>query len=171
MTVVARFEVIPTREGSMADAVAGAVGALEEFEVNYETTPTDTVIEADDPSEVFEAVEAAHRGVAGDRVITTVEIDDERTRDRPREDRVASVERRLGHPAKRESQKSVESGDAVASATGDPGGGDPDRYGGPRRSRAPTAERRRPVRDRGATPSDAGPSGSQYLRTMSPHTD
>ncbi len=172
MTVVARFEVIPASEGSMSDAVASAVAALEAFEVNYETTPTDTVIEADDLSEVFDAVEAAHRAVAGDRVITSVEIDDDRTRDRPREDRVASVERRLGHPAKRERQKSAESGDAVASATGDRrAAGGPDRYGGPRRSRTPTAEPPRHVRDAGAPQTEPRRTGSRYLRTTSPRSD
>ncbi|WP_337250855.1 thiamine-binding protein [Halorussus caseinilyticus] len=108
MSVVARLEVIPTREGSMTDAVASAVGALEDFEVSYETTPTDTIIEADDPTEVFAAAEAAHRSVTDERVITSLEIDDQRNRTQRRQERVASVERRLGRPAKRERQQMSE---------------------------------------------------------------
>lgn len=119
MSVVARLEVIPASDGSMADAVASAVGALEQFDVSYETTPTDTVVEADDPSEVFAAAEAAHRAVAGERVITSLEVDDDRTRTRPRRERVASVERRLGHPAKRERRGAARSGERRSgSATG-----------------------------------------------------
>lgn len=102
MSTIARLEVIPTREGNMSDAVASAVGALDGFDVSYETTPTDTVIEADDASEVFAAAEAAHRAVAGERVITSLEVDEHRTRRQDRHERVASVEQKLGHPAKRE---------------------------------------------------------------------
>ena len=102
MSTIARLEVIPTREGNMSDAVASAVGALDGFDVSYETTPTDTVIEADDASEVFAAAEAAHRAVADERVITSLEVDEHRTRRQDRHERVASVEQKLGHPAKRE---------------------------------------------------------------------
>lgn len=102
MSVIARLEVIPTREGSMSDAVASAIEALEGFDVSYEMTPTDTVIEAENASEVFAAAEAAHRAVADDRVITSLEVDDQRTRRQNRRDRVEAVERRLGRPPKRE---------------------------------------------------------------------
>lgn len=102
MSVIARLEVIPTREGSMSNAVASAVAALDEFDVSYETTPTDTVIEADDVGEVFAAAEAAHRAVGDERVITSIEVDEHRTRRQNRQERVESVERKLGHPARRE---------------------------------------------------------------------
>lgn len=102
MSVVARLEVIPATEGSMSGAVASAVAALDRFDVSYETTPTDTIIEADDPAEVFAAAAAAHRAVADERVVTELAVDDQRARSQRRHDRVASVERRLGRPAKRE---------------------------------------------------------------------
>lgn len=102
MSVVARLEVIPATEGSMSGAVASAVAALDRFDVSYETTPTDTIIEADDPAEVFAAAAAAHRAVADERVVTELAVDDQRARNQRRHDRVASVERRLGRPAKRE---------------------------------------------------------------------
>lgn len=86
----------------MSDAVARAVEALDRFDVSYETTPTDTVIEADDPGEVFAAAEAAHRAVGGDRVITSLEVDEQRTRRQTGRERVAAVERRLGRPPRRE---------------------------------------------------------------------
>jgi uncharacterized protein YqgV (UPF0045/DUF77 family) len=102
MSVIARLEVIPTREGNMSEAVASAVGALDRFDVGYETTPTDTVIEAVDPAEVFAAAEAAHRAVADERVITSLEVDEHRGRPQNRHERVAAVERALGRPPERE---------------------------------------------------------------------
>ncbi|MFC4552564.1 thiamine-binding protein [Halorussus sp. GCM10023401] len=107
MTAIARLEVIPTRERGMSDAVARAVEALDRFDVTYETTATDTVIEADDASEVFAAAEAAHRAVDDRRVVTSLEIDDDRSRRRRSDDRVEAVERRLGRPARREREAHV----------------------------------------------------------------
>lgn len=106
MTAIARLEVILGREGSMSDAVARAVEALDRFDVSYETTPTDTVIEADDVGEVFAAAEAAHRAVGDDRVITSLEVDELRTRSQDRRERVTSVERELGRPPRRDRQES-----------------------------------------------------------------
>jgi len=48
MTVVALLSVAPVREGSMAEDVAAAVAALDDFDVTYETNPMGTVIEAED---------------------------------------------------------------------------------------------------------------------------
>lgn len=108
MTVTARLEVIPTRERGMSDGVARAVDALEMFDVNYETTATDTIVEADDADEVFRAAAAAHRAVSDGRVITSLEVDDQRGRTQRGEDRVAAVERRLGRPPRRERSERFE---------------------------------------------------------------
>lgn len=86
----------------MADEIARAVDALDRFDVSYETTATDTVVEADTADEVFAAVKAAHDAIGGDRVITSFEIDDRRDRRQNATDRVAAVERRLGRPARRQ---------------------------------------------------------------------
>jgi uncharacterized protein (TIGR00106 family) len=139
MSVVARLEVIPTREGSMSDAVADAVEALEGFDVSYETTPTDTVIEAESPGEVFAAAEAAHAAVADDRVITSLEVDDQRTRSQRRNDRVESVERRLGRPAKRERAAGASRGRETGGRVQETGGQSA-LYGGPRRSKVTATE-------------------------------
>lgn len=101
MTAIARLEIIPVREGSMAPAIASAVDALDRFAVSYETTATDTIIEADSVDQVFAAVQAAHEAIPDDRVITSVEIDDVRGRRQRVDDRVASVERALGRPPRR----------------------------------------------------------------------
>ncbi|MFB6195432.1 MAG: MTH1187 family thiamine-binding protein [Haloplanus sp.] len=99
MTVVALLSVAPVREGSMADDVADAVAALDDFDVAYETNPMGTVVEADDVSTLFAAVEAAHRAVDADRVSTFLKVDDKRTSDAPATAKVEAVEDVLGRSA------------------------------------------------------------------------
>jgi uncharacterized protein (TIGR00106 family) len=100
MTVVALLSVAPVTEESMADEVANAVEALDEFDVAYETNPMGTVIEADSTDELFAAAQAAHDAVDGDRVSTVLKIDDKRTSDQPAAEKVDAVEEVLGRPAR-----------------------------------------------------------------------
>jgi uncharacterized protein (TIGR00106 family) len=100
MTVVALLSVAPVRSGSMAEDVADAVAALDSFEVDYETNPMGTVIEADDVGTLFDAREAAHRAVDGDRVSTVLKIDDKRASDTSARSKVENVEAALGRPAR-----------------------------------------------------------------------
>ncbi|MFB6252435.1 MAG: MTH1187 family thiamine-binding protein [Halobellus sp.] len=100
MTVIALLSVAPVIEGSMAEEVAAAVDALESFDVEYETNPMGTVIEADDVGTLFAAAEAAHCAVDADRVSTVLKIDDKRTSDTTAEEKVDVVESQLGRPAR-----------------------------------------------------------------------
>ena len=100
MTVVALLSVAPVIEDSMAGEVAKAVAALDEFDVDYETNPMGTVIEADEVGELFAAAQAAHEAVDGDRVSTVLKIDDKRTSDDSADDKVTAVERELGREAR-----------------------------------------------------------------------
>lgn len=84
----------------MAEDVADAVAALDDFDVSYGTNPMGTVIEADDVGELFAACEAAHCAVEADRVSTVLKIDDKRTTEAA--EKVAGVERALGREAKRD---------------------------------------------------------------------
>ncbi|RBI61775.1 thiamine-binding protein [halophilic archaeon] len=102
MTVIALLSVAPVVEDSMAEEVAEAVAALDEFDVSYETNPMGTVIEADDVDTLLDAVAAAHKAVDGDRVSTFLKIDDKRTTDESAREKVDAVERELGREAKRE---------------------------------------------------------------------
>ena len=102
MTVIALLSVAPVTEESMAEEVAKAVDALEDFDVSYETNPMGTVIEADSVDELFAAAQAAHEAVDGDRVSTFLKIDDKRTREQRARDKVSAVEEALGREAKRE---------------------------------------------------------------------
>jgi uncharacterized protein (TIGR00106 family) len=100
MTVIALLSVAPVVEGSMAGEVADAIAALDDFEVAYETNPMGTVIETDDLDELFAAVQAAHEAVDADRVSTFLKLDDKRTSETRAADKVDSVERELGRPAR-----------------------------------------------------------------------
>jgi uncharacterized protein (TIGR00106 family) len=102
MTVVALLSVAPVIEGSMSAEVAKAVDALEAFDVDYETNPMGTVIEADDVGTLFAAAEAAHRAVDADRVSTVLKIDDKRTSEERAREKVDAVQDHLGRPARSE---------------------------------------------------------------------
>jgi uncharacterized protein (TIGR00106 family) len=99
MTATAFLAVSPDTDGSMAPEVAKAVDALEEFGVEYETTPMGTILEADDVAVVFEAAAAAHEAVGGDRVGTFLKVDDKRTSDESAQAKVDAVEDELGRAA------------------------------------------------------------------------
>ncbi|WP_224448939.1 MTH1187 family thiamine-binding protein [Haloprofundus salilacus] len=100
MTVIALLSVAPVKEESMAADVAKAVAALDEFDVEYETNPMGTVVEADDVDTLLDAVAAAHKAVDADRVSTFLKIDDKRTSDRRAQEKVEAVERELGREAR-----------------------------------------------------------------------
>lgn len=80
----------------MSDQIAAAIDALDQFDISYELTPMDTIIEADDVSEIFAAAEAAHDAIDEDRIITSLEIDHQPGREQHTTDRVAAVEHELG---------------------------------------------------------------------------
>jgi len=100
MTASAFLTVAPVVEGSMAEQVARAVDALEDYDVAYETTPMGTLIEADEAGEVFDAAAAAHAAVDADRVSTVLKLDDKRTSDEPMDAKVDAVEDVLGREAR-----------------------------------------------------------------------
>ncbi|NEU57785.1 thiamine-binding protein [Halorussus sp. MSC15.2] len=117
MTAIARLEIIPVREGSMAPSIARAVEMLDQFDVSYETTATDTIIEAESIDQVFDAVRAAHKAIPDERVVTSIEIDDVRGRRQRVGDRVASVERALGRPPRRIRESPQQQAPSQQSAT------------------------------------------------------
>jgi uncharacterized protein (TIGR00106 family) len=92
MTVVATLSIIPVRDGSQSDEIAAAIATLDKYDVEYDLNAMGTVIEAAAASELFAAVQAAHQAIEADRVNTTLEVDDDRTRDQDAAARVAAVE-------------------------------------------------------------------------------
>ena len=91
MTVIALLSVAPVIEDSMSGEIAKAVDAIDDYDVEYETNPMGTVIEADEIDELFAAAQAAHEAVDADRVSTVLKIDDRRTRDESAAHKVQSV--------------------------------------------------------------------------------
>jgi uncharacterized protein (TIGR00106 family) len=104
MTVIAYLSVAPVKEGSMAEEVAKGVEALEEFDVSYETNAMGTVIEAEEIGELFAAAQAAHEAVEGDRVSTSLKIDDKRTSDQTADEKVEAVKEALGREARSDAE-------------------------------------------------------------------
>jgi uncharacterized protein (TIGR00106 family) len=100
MTCIGFLSVAPVVEGSMSAYVADAVATLDEFDVEYETTPMGTIIEAEESRELFDAAHAAHEAVEADRVETFLKIDDKRTVDQRADDKVTAVEEHLGREAR-----------------------------------------------------------------------
>jgi uncharacterized protein (TIGR00106 family) len=99
MTVIALLSVAPVGKTEMAEDVAEAVSALEDFEVSYETNPMGTVIEAESTDELFAAVQAAHEAIDADRVSTVLKIDDKRGSSESARSKVDAVEEALGREA------------------------------------------------------------------------
>ncbi|WP_459889191.1 MTH1187 family thiamine-binding protein [Halostagnicola bangensis] len=100
MTVIGFLSTAPVIEDSMSGEVAKAVDALEEYDVEYETGPMGTTIEAETTDELFAAAQAAHDAIDADRVSTVFKIDDKRTSDQTASDKVDAVESHLGRAAK-----------------------------------------------------------------------
>lgn len=96
MTASGFLTVSPRVEGSMASEIAKAVEALDAQRVAYETTAMGTLLEAEDAATLFSAAQAAHEAVDGDRVVTSLKIDDKRATDEPMQRKVDAVEEHLG---------------------------------------------------------------------------
>lgn len=103
MSVIGFLSTAPVIEESMAEDIAKAVDALEEYDVTYETGPMGTTIEAESTDELFAAAQAAHDAIDADRVSTVLKIDDKRTTERSAPEKVEAVEEELGRPATSES--------------------------------------------------------------------
>ncbi|NYB51446.1 MAG: MTH1187 family thiamine-binding protein [Methanobacteriaceae archaeon] len=99
--ISAELTIIPigTPSSSLSKYVAAAVAALDETGIKYQLSGMGTLLEAENPEELFDAIKIAHEAVfkeGMDRVVTSVKIDDRRDQDRTMEDKVRSVEEKLG---------------------------------------------------------------------------
>ena len=93
------LRVTPITEGDITADVAAAVDALEAFDVEYETTPMATTLEAESVSELFAACAAAHEAVDAAEVQTLVQVD-EKDKSMSAAEKVDAVETELGREAK-----------------------------------------------------------------------
>jgi len=99
--ISAELTVIPigTPGTSLSKYVAAAVAALDEAGIKYQLSGMGTLLEAENPDELFCAIKIAHEAVfsaGSERVVTSVKIDDRRDRDQTMTAKVRSVEKKLG---------------------------------------------------------------------------
>ncbi len=99
--ISAELTVIPigTPGTSLSKYVAAAVAALDEAGIQYQLSGMGTLLEAENPDELFDAIKIAHEAVfkaGSQRLVTSVKIDDRRDRNRTMADKVHSVEKKLG---------------------------------------------------------------------------
>jgi uncharacterized protein (TIGR00106 family) len=101
MTITAMLSVAPldSPEVEFDAEIAKAIDALEAFDIQYETHPMETTIEADDLDELFAAVQAAHEALDAQRVSTKLKIDHFKDDDLAVEEKVDRVEAHLGREA------------------------------------------------------------------------
>jgi uncharacterized protein YqgV (UPF0045/DUF77 family) len=102
MTVTAMLSVAPLddAEADFDAEIASAIDALEEFDVEYETNPMETTIQAEELSEVFAAAQAATEAVDASRTLTSLKIDHFREESLDVEEKVERVETHLGRTAR-----------------------------------------------------------------------
>lgn len=100
MTAFALLRVTPIKEEDITADVAAAIEALEEYDVEYETTPMATTLEADDVGELFAACAAAHEAVDAPEVQTLVQVDEKRGKELTSDEKIEVVETELGREAK-----------------------------------------------------------------------
>jgi len=90
---------IGTSGTSLSKYVAAAVAALDETGIKYQVSGMGTLLEAKNTDELFNAIKSAHEAIFNegmDRVVTSVNIDDRRDRERTMADKVRSVEEKMG---------------------------------------------------------------------------
>ncbi|OPX59776.1 MAG: hypothetical protein A4E25_00968 [Methanobacterium sp. PtaB.Bin024] len=99
--ISAELMIVPigTSGTSLSKYVAAAVAALDETGIKYQVSGMGTLLEAKNTDELFNAIKNAHEAIFNegmDRVVTSVNIDDRRDRERTMADKVRSVEEKMG---------------------------------------------------------------------------
>ena len=97
--MLAEFSIYPLQTEHMSMDVAKVIEALESAGVHYHLGPMSTAVEGN-WEQVMEAIRRCHQVVAlnHDRVVTTIMIDDRKTRPHSLAEMVTSVEQHLGRP-------------------------------------------------------------------------
>ena len=96
--MLVEFSIVPLGRGSsIGDQLAEVLLIVDESGLPYKINPMGTVIEGD-WEQVMELVKRCHSSVMknGDRAITTIKIDDRTGKTNRIEEKVKSVERRIG---------------------------------------------------------------------------
>jgi uncharacterized protein (TIGR00106 family) len=92
------FSIVPVGAGSsLGDQLAGVLKIVDESGLPYKVNPMGTVVEGE-WDEVMSLVRKCHEAVmkTGERAITTIAVDDRKGKPKRIEEKVKSIERRLG---------------------------------------------------------------------------
>lgn len=98
MSVLAEFSIVPLGKGAgMSEFIAQVLKAVIDSGVSYRTNPMGTVLEGD-WDEVMGVIRKCHHLImqGSERVLTTIRIDDRRDGGPRMEQKLESVERKLG---------------------------------------------------------------------------
>ena len=101
--MLAAFSILPVGAGSsLGDQLAEILKIVDESGLAYKINPMATVIEGE-WDDVMKLVKKCHKTVMknGERAITTIAIDDRKGKPNRIEEKVKSVERRLGKSLKK----------------------------------------------------------------------
>ncbi len=101
--MLAEFSIVPVGVGSsIGDRLAEVLKIVDASGLPYKVNPMGTVVEGE-WNEVMALVKKCHKAVMknGERALTTVSIDDRKGRPNRIEEKVRSIERRLGKALKK----------------------------------------------------------------------
>jgi uncharacterized protein (TIGR00106 family) len=101
--MLAVFSIVPVGAGSsVGDQLAGVLKIVDSSGLPYKVNPMGTVVEGE-WDEVMTLVGKCHEAVmkTGERAITTITVDDRKGRPNRIEEKVKSIERRLGKALKK----------------------------------------------------------------------
>jgi uncharacterized protein (TIGR00106 family) len=101
--MLVQFSIVPVGVGSSIGAqLAGVLGIVDESGLPYKVNPMGTVVEGE-WADVMRVIKTCHDSVmkGSDRAITTISIDDRKGKPSRLEEKVKSVEKRLGRELKK----------------------------------------------------------------------
>lgn len=95
------FSIVPIGSGSsIGDRLAEVLKMVDESGLPYKVNPMGTVVEGE-WDELFGLVKKCHNAVKEERVLTTITVDDRKGKVNRLEEKVKSVEKRLGRQLKK----------------------------------------------------------------------
>lgn len=99
--ITAELTLIPigTSSTSLSKYIAAGINVLDKMGIKYEVNGLGTLIETDNADKLFDAVKAVHESIFNEgaqRVATHLKIDDRRDVQKTMEDKVKSVQEKLG---------------------------------------------------------------------------
>lgn len=101
--MLAEFSIIPLGSGSsIGDKLAEVLKIVDQSGIPYKINPMGTVVEGD-WDEIMKLIRKCHRTVlkTGERVITNIAIDDRKGKPKRIDEKVKSIERRIGRSLKK----------------------------------------------------------------------